>query len=112
MKIYRFEHKTLGFGPLCNEGCGVHNRRWDDWFKNHTSVDWFDEYEELLPDGIKRYHKFGMTKLEDLLDLCWSWTTEELLEYGFDVYEFEVEDFVVFPDGQVVYDSRTAIRIE
>lgn len=111
-KIYRFEHKTALIGPLCGGGHIIHNRNWFDLFKLHEPVCCFMEYDTLLPNGVEEHHKFGMSTLEGLLDLCYSWTPEDLLEYGFDLYEFEVEDFVVFPDGQVVYDSRTATRIE
>lgn len=113
MKIYRFEHKTLGFGPLCHDGCDTHHRTWDAFFRDHLPVNTLPEYYELLPNGCQSYHKFGMTTLEGLSDLCFSYTPEDLLEYGFDLYEFEVaDDSAVFFDGQVVFDSRTATRIE
>jgi hypothetical protein len=113
MKIYRFEHKVLGFGPLCADGCRYHGRYWYQLFKSHDSVDCDPEFEQKIPTGIQEYHKFGMSTLEGLLDLCYSFTVEDLLEHGFDLFEFEVsDDSAVFNDGQVVFDSRTARRID
>jgi hypothetical protein len=111
-KIYRFEHQTRGFGPMCGDGCEVLRRSWDCFFRYHDPVTSFEEFETWFPKGIQEHHKFGMSTLDGLLDLCYSWTPEDLLDCGFDLYEFEVEDYVVFPDGQVVFDSRTAVRIE
>lgn len=80
-------------------------------FKNHSNVEFFPEFKQKLPEGIQEYHKFGMSTLEGLLDLCYS-TTEELYKYGFHLFEFEVpDDSAVFIDGQVVFDSRFAQRI-
>lgn len=113
MKIYRFEHKTLRIGPLCAEAYKVHNIFWLDLFKNHSNVEYFEHFSDYLPEGLQSHLKFGMSTLEGLLDLCYSHTPEDLLEYGFDLFEFEVaDDSVVFIDGQVVFDSRTATRID
>jgi hypothetical protein len=86
---------------------------WLNLFRNHSNVEYYLECAELLPQGVQEFHKFGMTTLDGLLDLCYYSTPEDLLEYGFDLFEFEVaDDSAVFPDGQVVFDSRTATRIK
>ena len=112
MKIYRFEHIEYGFGPLSQDGCNYHGRCWFELFKDHSNVEFFPEFKQKLPEGIQEYHKFGMSTLEGLLDLCYSSTPEKILENGFDLFEFEVpDDSAVFIDGQVVFDSRFARRI-
>lgn len=112
MKIYRFEHTELGFGPMCQAGCDLHQRCWFDIFKYHSSVSEDPLYDVKLPGGVQEYHKFGMSTLDGLLSLCFSWTEENLLDCGFDLFEIEVpDDSAVFMDGQVVFDSRFAKRV-
>lgn len=112
MKIYRIEHKDFGFGPLCGDGCEYHGKNWLLLFRNHSIVDGFDVFKKKHPYGVEEHHKFGMNTLSELMGICYNDTLTDLADYGFYLYEFEVDDSsVVCPDGQVVFDSRTAKRI-
>lgn len=110
MKIYRIEHTNLKIGPLCEEGCRIHGK---DWFMiAHDHPDFFDYQLENLSENYistEYYHKFGCTSFAKILFLFKEGMLEMLKQYNFHVYEFEVKDYYEF-DGQVMFDSRTALR--
>lgn len=110
MKVFRYEHEVDGLGPF---QCAKYKYDWlFNPFKNHRSPYDFKEYEDFVKDkpnwmGLARSNYiFGMQSLESLFDLL-RFSKEEMTTYGFVVAVYDVkEDFVCFPDGQVMFNKN------
>lgn len=117
LKVYRFEHKYIGCGPLCVET----SFRWNVYFKDHQApceTDAFNDFEKFVKnrdDVEDRNHPeffFGANNLDWLLSLLRSGAEEALEEYDFELMEFEVtDDYFVFDDGQVYFNKSKAKRV-
>lgn len=106
--VYRIEHKELGFGPLCTDGCGLHNMTWTHFAKYHADV------TEMDPNFVVcEHHVFGFSDLNTLFKVFKSYAFDDLSDWGFDLFEYCVEDgfFTEFPDGQVVFDKNHATKV-
>lgn len=115
MKVWRFEHETAGFGPLCGAGIDIHRQCWSSFFKWHDGVDVVDSklFNINFPYGIEEHHKFGCSSLEKLQDFLRENAQERLAEHGFILKCFECTGFYCeFPDGQVVFDSTSVFEVK
>lgn len=112
MKIFRFEDAD-GFGPISNTADYL------DFFKHHkgpTGFKCYREFTDTKPDwmGIRREgYFFGMVSMEALMSLLVKHEyVKELEHYGYTIKEYETdEDYLVFPDGQVMFKKAKAKKL-
>lgn len=106
MRIFRVEHIVEGFGPLCSKGCQFHGFDWNSVFDFHFGVNEFADFDEKMPDGIQEHHFFGYSSCEKLTKMLHM--KETLDDMGFVLAVYETDDFVLFQDGQVVFEKEKA----
>ena len=117
MRVYRIEHGETGIGPLCARQPN-YSISWFELFHDHNSPDTYAEYlkfankHKMHYDNDNFQYVFGMECLDRLFGLLKENAFDTLEEYGFVLREFEVKnDYVVLPDGQVVFDRDQAIIV-
>ena len=106
--VYRVEHETKLFGPLCTEGSEFLNLEWCEVAKHHDSIDTYPECMDYLGGEIPENFKFGMASEELLLNLFREGMSQNIQDRGFVIRKYETEDYTTAPDGQVCYNSETA----
>lgn len=111
IRVYRWEHKELGIGPLCGET----NFRWKCWFREHKGPwedDAFEAYRCSIPELPSQLF-YAWSCLPLLLANMYEDAEEALEEAGFELTEWEVDegDFVLMTDGQVAFLKHKARRI-
>ena len=117
LKVYRFEHKYIGCGPLCGET----SFSWQTYFKDHDcprdDVGFPDfersvKHRDSITDDDHPYFFFGALNLDWLLNLLRHGAEEELEFFDFELMEYEVtEDYYVLGDGQVYFNKSKAKRV-
>jgi hypothetical protein len=107
MKIYRVEHVEHKIGPLCVGGSNITNKSWYEVARDHAAIQ-----DINLKFVVEAYHKFGLTDVSHLFKIFKKSRWEFLLKNNFRLVEYIVKDYVIFDDIQVVYDSRTAERVD
>lgn len=111
MRVYRWQHKESGFGPLCGET----SFNWEFNFKHHKFPCYDEGYNQFTKffseDKMEEYF-FAWDSIENFLEVMEDGAEEALEEWGFEFTEWEVEeDFVVLKDGQVLFNRAKAVRI-
>lgn len=111
LKIYRWQHKETGFGPLC----GKTGFDWVFHFKHHESPcedeGYLDFCRFFSEEQMKDYF-FAWSSLEHFLEVLEDGAEDALEECGFEFTEWEVhEDYVLLKDGQVLFNRSKAVRI-
>lgn len=116
IKIYRFEHKETGLGPLCGE----HSIDWNQVFYHHEYpmhsiefVAFADRFgwDHLGPNRVDGKYRFGCPSIDAIIDLLRD-DGEEILNFcDFQLVEYEIDeedDYCLFYSNQVVFDITQA----
>lgn len=110
MKVWRWEHGELGYGPLCGE---TGDFLWEDLFYPHLDPEHcprYTEYVSSLSFKDRKGHFFGANSKSGICKLMKKGTGRKLQECGFHLCIYEVhEDFVVLSDGQVFFKKAKAV---
>lgn len=120
MRVYRFEHKSHGYGPYSNKKDkfpwpfalvdipGPHeDMGFSRFYEEVINSPLFDDNSESHP-----HYFFGFNCLDKLFDAVLPKGFAVLEEWGYVLTEWEVtEDYYILPCGQVFFNKPNAKRV-
>lgn len=117
MLVYRIEHITDGYGPMCGKGSDMIGH-WDENFNDHPTPmlsNSFCNFLDRIGGDLEDYY-FGMLNFEELRDLI---LTNEVIDklsrcgFGLFIYKTGIEPSCVFSNiNQVCFHKESSLLLE
>ena len=114
--INRLEHRVSKLGPFMHKGARNYQSKLVLKLNFHSDPDNFEEYKSwIIEKGFDKNNLpsnwvFGWYSEQGRSDFIRS--NCNLNYYKFDWVKYKVKDYLILPDGQVIFNNDTALKIE